>query len=223
MYSVIMHRGSELMHTPRSRMMLGSFNRDIIFISFKKSFLLWTRWKKLCNQSRQQFTHDRWMSSRRKYLSRTCMLLTWRFYLHRLVTFSRPQVLSDSHWHRMRSLYPWTPPCLLLHKGAPVTVWRWLCLLKKRHCEHFFIVKTHVSFNRKCYTHWQEVYLESPRLLELTSPNWPSPSFSLNVSSFRGNSSIGMSFPDSRSIVTAGTAYVFPPVTPCRLTMSASA
>ncbi|KAG7265203.1 hypothetical protein CRUP_030317 [Coryphaenoides rupestris] len=47
--------------------------------------------------------------------------------------------------------------------------------------------------------------------------------FSLKVSIFRGNSSTATSFPDSRSMVTAGTAYVFPPVTPCRLTMSASA
>jgi len=39
MYSVIIHRGSELIHTASSLMMLGSFNRDMIFISFKKSFL----------------------------------------------------------------------------------------------------------------------------------------------------------------------------------------
>lgn len=39
MYSVIMHSGSSVMHTASSRMMLGSFSRDMILISFRKSFL----------------------------------------------------------------------------------------------------------------------------------------------------------------------------------------
>lgn len=38
-YSVIMHSGSSAMHTASSRMMLGSFSRDMILISFRKSFL----------------------------------------------------------------------------------------------------------------------------------------------------------------------------------------
>lgn len=40
MYSVTMHSGSDDTHTHSSRMMLGSFRRDIIFISFRKSFLI---------------------------------------------------------------------------------------------------------------------------------------------------------------------------------------
>lgn len=40
MYSVTMHSGSDDTHTHSSRMMLGSFSRDIIFISFRKSFLM---------------------------------------------------------------------------------------------------------------------------------------------------------------------------------------
>lgn len=39
MYSVTMHRGSLLTHTPSKRIMLGSFRRDKIFTSFRKSFL----------------------------------------------------------------------------------------------------------------------------------------------------------------------------------------
>lgn len=39
MYSVIMHRGSSAMHTAKRRMMLASLSRDMIFISFRKSFL----------------------------------------------------------------------------------------------------------------------------------------------------------------------------------------
>lgn len=39
MYSVIIQRGSLQMHTASSRMMLGSFKRDMIFISFRKSLL----------------------------------------------------------------------------------------------------------------------------------------------------------------------------------------
>lgn len=39
MYSVTMHKGSEDTHTHSSRMMLGSFRRDMILISFRKSFL----------------------------------------------------------------------------------------------------------------------------------------------------------------------------------------
>lgn len=39
MYSVTMHSGSDDTHTHSSRMMLGSFRRDMIFISFRKSFL----------------------------------------------------------------------------------------------------------------------------------------------------------------------------------------
>lgn len=39
MYSVTMQRGSLLTHTPSRRMMLGSFRRDRIFTSFRKSFL----------------------------------------------------------------------------------------------------------------------------------------------------------------------------------------
>lgn len=39
MYSVTIHRGSLLTHTPSSRMMFGSFKRDRIFTSFRKSFL----------------------------------------------------------------------------------------------------------------------------------------------------------------------------------------
>lgn len=40
MYSVTMHSGSDDTHTHSSRMMLGSFSRDMIFISFRKSFLM---------------------------------------------------------------------------------------------------------------------------------------------------------------------------------------
>lgn len=40
MYSVTMHSGSDDTHTHSSRMMLGSFRRDMIFISFRKSFLM---------------------------------------------------------------------------------------------------------------------------------------------------------------------------------------
>lgn len=40
MYSVTMHSGSDDMHTQSSRMMFGSFRRDMIFISFRKSFLM---------------------------------------------------------------------------------------------------------------------------------------------------------------------------------------
>lgn len=39
MYSVTMHSGSDDTHTHSNRMMLGSFRRDMIFISFRKSFL----------------------------------------------------------------------------------------------------------------------------------------------------------------------------------------
>lgn len=39
MYSVTMQRGSLLTHTPSSLMMFGSFRRDRIFTSFRKSFL----------------------------------------------------------------------------------------------------------------------------------------------------------------------------------------
>lgn len=39
MYSVIMQRGSSFTHTPNKRMMFGSFSRDMILISFRKSFL----------------------------------------------------------------------------------------------------------------------------------------------------------------------------------------
>lgn len=38
-YSVTIHKGSLLTHTPSNRMMLGSFRRDKIFTSFRKSFL----------------------------------------------------------------------------------------------------------------------------------------------------------------------------------------
>lgn len=44
MYSVTMHSGSDDTHTHSSRMMLGSFRRDMIFISFRKSFLI-DRWR----------------------------------------------------------------------------------------------------------------------------------------------------------------------------------
>lgn len=39
MYSVIMHSGSVSTHTARRRTMLGSLRRDMIRISFRKSFL----------------------------------------------------------------------------------------------------------------------------------------------------------------------------------------
>ena len=39
MYSVIMQRGSSVMHTAKRRMMFGSLSRDMIFISLRKSFL----------------------------------------------------------------------------------------------------------------------------------------------------------------------------------------
>lgn len=39
MYSVTMHRGSLLTHTPSNRIIFGSFRRDKIFTSFRKSFL----------------------------------------------------------------------------------------------------------------------------------------------------------------------------------------
>lgn len=39
MYSVTIHRGSLLTHTPSSWMIFGSFRRDKIFTSFRKSFL----------------------------------------------------------------------------------------------------------------------------------------------------------------------------------------
>lgn len=40
MYSVTMHSGSDDTHTQSSRMMFGSFRRDMIFISFRKSLLV---------------------------------------------------------------------------------------------------------------------------------------------------------------------------------------
>lgn len=39
MYSVTIQRGSLLTHTPSRRMMFGSFRRDRILTSFRKSFL----------------------------------------------------------------------------------------------------------------------------------------------------------------------------------------
>lgn len=44
MYSVTMHSGSDDTHTHSSRMMFGSFRRDMILISFRKSFLT-DRWR----------------------------------------------------------------------------------------------------------------------------------------------------------------------------------
>lgn len=56
-----------------------------------------------------------------------------------------------------------------------------------------------------------------------TSPNCPSPSFSLSRSCCLGNSPTEMSFLVSESTVRAGTAYMLLPVTPCRWTISVSA
>ena len=44
MYSVTMHSGSDATHTHSSWMMLGSLSRDMIFISFRKSFLGTRAW-----------------------------------------------------------------------------------------------------------------------------------------------------------------------------------
>ncbi len=60
----------------------------------------------------------------------------------------------------------------------------------------------------------------------LTSPNWPSPSFSLNSSLSRGNSATEMSFRVRESTVRAGTAYMLLPWRPagwwCRFQRSAA-
>lgn len=56
-----------------------------------------------------------------------------------------------------------------------------------------------------------------------TSPNCPSPSFSLKISCCRGNSAAEMSFLVRESTVSAGTAYMLLPVTPCSRTISVSA
>lgn len=53
MYSVTIHKGSLLTHTPSSRMMFGSFRRDKIFTSFRKSFLK-ERKKKIHQRKRRE-------------------------------------------------------------------------------------------------------------------------------------------------------------------------
>lgn len=54
MYSVTIQRGSLLTHTPSRRMMLGSFRRDRIFTSFRKSFLPWGEGRVKCIREKRR-------------------------------------------------------------------------------------------------------------------------------------------------------------------------
>lgn len=56
-----------------------------------------------------------------------------------------------------------------------------------------------------------------------TSPNWPSPSFSLKVSFCLGNSCMDESAPVNRLMSTPVMEWVLPSEDSCRLMMSASA
>lgn len=58
---------------------------------------------------------------------------------------------------------------------------------------------------------------------EYTSPNWPSPSFSLKVSFCLGNSLMDESVPEKRFMLTAVMEWVLLSEDSCRLMISASA
>lgn len=61
------------------------------------------------------------------------------------------------------------------------------------------------------------------RKTKRTSPNWPSPSFSLKVSFCLGNSGMDESAPVNRLMSTPLMEWVLPSEDSCRLMMSASA
>lgn len=95
------------------------------------------------------------------------------------------------------------------NSGSPSASHRWTCQGRR--------------WNRDEIRFFQDNFAAHETSHNLTSPNWPSPSFSLKISCCRGNSAAEMSFLVRESTVRAGTAYILLPVTPCSRTMSVSA
>lgn len=93
MYSVTMHNGSEDTHTHSSRMMLGSFRRDMILISFRKSFLTCERrgdivaFSKCSNMARR---------TEKCYNGSRCWIMnhTWPGWWHQPSAASQPPELN---------------------------------------------------------------------------------------------------------------------------------
>lgn len=189
MYSVTMHNGSEDTHTHRSRMMLGSFRRDMILISFRKSFLTCEGKDDIIEFSSRE--RENW------YSARFIVHHTWPGWWHQPSAASQPPEPNIHLSQEGATPHPGILGDLRPHTGGPAEV---KSLLSITWC-----------------------FLLHPQMIKLTSPNCPSPSFSLKIRCCRGNSAAEMSFLVRESTVRAGTAYMLLPVTPCSLTMSVSA
>lgn len=90
MYSVTMHNGSEDTHTHSSRMMLGSFRRDMILISFRKSFLRCERGGDIIALSKG--SHAQVGRTEKRYGGSRCRVVaqTWPGWWHRPSAASQP-------------------------------------------------------------------------------------------------------------------------------------
>lgn len=90
MYSVTMHNGSEDTHTHSSRMMLGSFRRDMILISFRKSFLTGERKGDITTFSKCSNRTEKCFNG-----SRCCIMNhTWPGWWHQPSAASQPPELN---------------------------------------------------------------------------------------------------------------------------------
>lgn len=180
-----MQKGSLWMHTAKRRMMLGSFKRDMIFISLRKSFLPMENNLQVKGEKNKNFT---------------CTLAI-SFHLKGTRSTGTPGIFigiwtEHLHSHQDGLIFCDVKQKLFIHK------------LLHSFCLTQVDLEEKQGAGRVRFKTWLVFYLMQTvtKAVTCTSPNWPSPSFSLNVSSFRGNSSTATSFPDNRSIVTAGMA-----------------
>lgn len=130
-------------------------------------------------------------------------------------SFTTQRTFADS------TVYRWCPDISLHLKKITIRLRTWG--LRRR-----YFKKNQIHFQSPFRLYPQKDFQRSlmvcsPARSLLTSPNCPSPSFSLKISCCRGNSAAEMSFLVSESTVRAGTAYMLLPVTPCSRTMSVSA